>query len=533
MSTFKRSVGPWGLMFTAISGMLGSAWLFGPFYAAQIAGPAAIISWLIGAVVMLIIAMTFAELTSMFPITGAHARFMQFSHGGMTSFLFGWIMWLGYAAVAPAETMAILQYLSSSFPVLIRDQGGVTILSTTGYCVAAAVLFSMCVINLISIKWLARYNSVVVWIKMLVPALVAVVIIALLFRPHPFVSHGFMPNGWDSTLSALSLGGVIFAFSGYAPAIVLAGEAKNPQKTIPLVLGGGLLICFLVYVSLQIALIGAVSDTALANGWSHLQFAGSQSPFIGMAESLHQDWLRYLILITAVITPLGTAIIFIATSARVAYAMSENGFFPKSLQVLNKRGVPALAVMINFFVGMVLFFPVPGWQGMMGFLVAAFVLSYAIGPLAVLALRKQIPNHQRRFRVPCVRLWCFLSFFFANLILYWTGWAIYSKMLIGIVLGLLLMIFARMRCKEKHALDMRHSIWAFAYILGIGIIAYFGQFGGTGLIPKNDDIVVIALFSALMLLVSYYYALPAAKTKGYMQDAADAHEVLTEIEEDE
>lgn len=517
--SFKRSVGPVGLMFTAISGILGSAWLFGPFYAAQIAGPAAIVSWAIGAILMMIIAMTFAELTSMFPITGANARFMLFSHGALASFVFGWIMWLGYAAVAPAETMAILQYLSSSFPTLIIQKEGVAVLSTTGYVVAALVLFGMCIINLISIKWLARYNAVVVWIKMIVPILVAIVIIALLFKPHQFVSHGFMPNGWEGTLSALSLGGVIFAFSGYAPAIVLAGEAKNPQRTIPLVLGGALFICFLVYVTLQIALVGAVNDQALTNGWTHLSFSGAQSPFIGMAESVHQGWLHYLILITAVVTPLGTAIIFVATSARVAYAMSENGFFPRSMEFLNKRGVPAIAVMMNFVVGMVLFFPVPGWQGMMGFLVAAFVLSYSIGPLAVLALRKQIPNQQRRFRVPFVSFWCYFSFFFANLILYWTGWDIYSKMLIGIVLGLIVMMIARFIRKEKSLLDIRHSLWAFVYIFGVGLISYLGQFGGIGLIHKNQDIIVIALFSLLIILFSYHYALPAAKTKKYVADA--------------
>ena len=514
--SFKRTVGPVGLMFTAISGMLGSAWLFGPFYAAQIAGPAAIVSWGIGAVVMLIIAMTFAELTSMFPIAGAHARFMLFSHGGMASFLFGWIMWLGYAAVAPAETMAILQYLSSSFPSLIMEKNGIPVLSTIGYCTAAGVLFGMCVINLISIKWLARYNSIVVWIKMIVPVLVAIVIVIFLFQPHQFVSHGFMPNGWHSMLSALSLGGIIFAFSGYAPAIVLAGEAKNPQKTIPLVLGGGLFICFLVYAALQFALIGAVPNSALTQGWSHLSFSGAQSPFIGMAVGIHQEWLRYLILVTAVLTPLGTAVIFIATSSRVAYAMSQNGLFPKFMEVISTRGVPVFAVLVNFIVGMVLFFPVPGWQGMMGFLVAAFVLSYAVGPLSVLALRKQIPERERRFKVPFVVLWCFVSFFFANLILYWTGWDIFSKMLIGIVLGVVVMLGARRFRKENSNLDLAHSIWVFAYIAGIAVISYLGQFGGRGLIPADVDILVIAIFSALMLFFSYRYALPTEKTKAYL-----------------
>lgn len=513
----QRSMGTIALMFTAISGILGSAWLFGPYYAAQLAGPSAVLSWLIGAIVMLIIAMTFAELTSMFPITGAHARFMLFSHGALSSFLFGWVMWLGYAAVAPAETMGILQYMGSSFPILLTEKNGTTVLSHFGYGVAAIVLFAMCWINFISIKWLARYNSIVVWIKMLVPLLVGIVIIALLFQPHNFVTPSFMPTSWHGTLSALSLGGVIFAFSGYAPAIVLAGEAKNPQKTIPLVLGGALLICFFIYVLLQFAFIGAIDPSHLAQGWQTLTFSNSSSPFIGIAEGLHQSWLRYLILVTAVITPLGTAIIFIATSARVAYALSENGFFPKIMERLNKRQVPYVAVLLNFFVGMLLFFPVPGWQGMMGFLIAAFVLGYAIGPLATLSLRKQLRDQERRFKLPCVTLWCALSFFFANLILYWTGWDIYSKMLIAITLGLIVLVVTRPFQKQKIALDFAHSLWVFLYVYGLGVISYLGQFGnGTKVIPENWDMLIIAVFSVGILALSYRYALPEQKTRQYV-----------------
>lgn len=503
----KRSIGAMSLMFTAISGILGSAWLFGPYYAVQIAGPAAVVSWLIGAIVMLIIAMTFAELTSMFPITGAHARFMLFSHGAMSSFLFGWIMWLGYAAVAPAETMGILQYLGSSFPELLRQKNGTTLLSHMGYSVAAFVLLGMCIINLISIKWLARYNAVMVWVKMLVPLLVGCVIIALLFQVHNFHTPSFMPDGWHGTLSALSLGGVIFAFAGYAPAIVLAGEAKNPQKTIPLVLGGALLVCFGIYVLLQFAFIGAMSPASLVNGWNHLSFPGSASPFIGIAEALHQHWLRYLILVTAVITPLGTAIIFIATSARVAFALSENGFFPKSMEALNKRGVPYLAVGLNFIVGMILFFPVPGWQGMMGFLIAAFVLGYAIGPLTTLALRKQLPDFERRFKLPCIKLWAFASLFFVNMILYWTGWAVYSKMLIAIVFGLVVLLVTRPFQKKKIVLDFRYSLWAFVHIFGLGWICHWAP---------HDNMLVIAVFSFFLLLAAQYSALPAEKAKHYI-----------------
>ena len=87
----KRSIGTMGLLFAAVGGIVGSGWLFGPYYAAQFAGPAAILSWVIGGALMMVIAMTFAELSSTFPLAGGTVRFLALSHGTMVSFSMGWI----------------------------------------------------------------------------------------------------------------------------------------------------------------------------------------------------------------------------------------------------------------------------------------------------------------------------------------------------------------------------------------------------------------------------------------------------------
>ena len=148
-----------------------------------------------------------------------------------------------------------------------------------------------------------------------------------------------------------------------------------------------------------------------------------------MIEQLHLGWLRELVFFTATIAPLGTALIFIATSSRVVYAMTQNNYFPPLLAKLNTRGVPFVAVALNFIVGMLLFFPSPGWQGMVGFLVSAFVLCYAVGPISLFVLRHRMPDKNRPFKLPAYSVWCFLALFFANLIVYWAGWVIYGKMI--------------------------------------------------------------------------------------------------------
>lgn len=503
---FKRSIGPLGLLFSAVSGILGSAWLFGPYYAAQLAGPASIIAWILGGMITIAIALTFAELVCMLPIPGGSARFIYFSHGTLASFFFNWIMWLGYAAVAPVETMAVLQYLSSKAPWLVMLKSGVTVLTLPGYGIAAALLFFLCWLNFFSIKWLSRYNSTIAWVKLIVPILVGIAIIATVFHTANFHHlHGFMPYGTKGITSAISLGGIMFAFAGFAPAIVLAGEAKNPQRTVPLVLVGALLVCLVVYLILEIGFIGAQSPTALQHGWSHLHFHHDSSPFVGLIQQLHLGWLGLLVLLTAIIAPLGTGLIFITTSSRVAHAMSENGYFPNMLKILSKRGVPTIAVALNFVIGMALFFPAPGWQGMVSFVIAAFVLSYAVGPISLLSLRKQLPNQHRPFYLPLPKLWAYLAFMFANFIVYWTGWHIYSEMLIAISLGIIVLLFTQHTAKTKLHMEWKAGWWMIVYILGLGVISLLGNIGGgLKILSTESSAIVIPLFSLLILIWAHH-----------------------------
>ena len=83
--------------------------------ASKIAGPYASFVWMIGGSLVMVIALTFAELAVMLPVTGGIARFPHFSHGGIVSFIMTWIAWVAYILLPPVETMALIQYLSSYF----------------------------------------------------------------------------------------------------------------------------------------------------------------------------------------------------------------------------------------------------------------------------------------------------------------------------------------------------------------------------------------------------------------------------------
>src|SRR4029079_15492186 len=156
--TLNRRFTPLNLLMLSINGMIGSAWLFAPLYAAKIAGSAAIIAWLIGGVATAIIALTFAELSVLLPVAGGTAQIPQLSHGTFTSFILSWIAWLSALTMAPIEVQAVLQYASTYFVSLIHTVKGAAVLTNLGLIWATLLMLLFCIINIVSFKGLVRFN---------------------------------------------------------------------------------------------------------------------------------------------------------------------------------------------------------------------------------------------------------------------------------------------------------------------------------------------------------------------------------------
>lgn len=113
MNHLHRRMGTFALMMVGLGSIIGSGWLFGAWRAAQIAEPAAILSWLIGMVVILFIALSYSELGSMFPEAGGMVKYTQYSHGSFIGFIAAWANWIAIVSVIPVEAVASVQYMSS------------------------------------------------------------------------------------------------------------------------------------------------------------------------------------------------------------------------------------------------------------------------------------------------------------------------------------------------------------------------------------------------------------------------------------
>lgn len=530
MSQLNRRFTPLHMLLLSINGMIGSAWLFAPLYAAKIAGSGAIIAWILGGVATILIALTFAELSTFLPIAGGTTRFAQLSHGVVTGYVISWVSWLSCVTMPPIEVQAVLQYASTYFPALTYVANGIHALTGLGFIWAIIIMAGLCIINIASFKGLVRFNFLLFSFKVVVIVLVVHMLVSTQFHPVNFVgltSDLFSFNGWHAILAAVASGGIAFAFTGFKHGVELAGETKNSRIAIPLAIVGSVVACLLLYLGLQVAFIGALDPHLLKNGWSTLSFTGDVGPFVGIAAILGLAWLVKILYVDAVVSPLGAGLIYVTSTARIIYAMSKNGYLASFLTRLNKQSFPIWAITLNFIVGMLLFLPLPGWQTMVSFLVSAVVISYAMGPISLLCLRLQLPKEKRPFLLPFPSFLCLVAFYCCNLISYWTGWETVSKLGIAIAIGMLFFAIAYFRGRvNKTELGIKALGWLIPYLVGLILISYLGSFGGRGIISFGWDFLVIAIFSVVILWLAVTTRLNTV-TQQYQRYSADI-EVIAE-----
>ncbi|MFF7132900.1 MULTISPECIES: amino acid permease [unclassified Streptomyces] len=517
----RRDVGLIGLMWASVGSIIGSGWLYGAQEAVVVAGPAAVISWVIGAVAIVLLALVHAELGGMFPVAGGTARYPHYAFGGLAGMSFGWFSWLQAATVAPIEVEAMIGY-AGHWSWAQGLQHTDKTLTTSGLLVAVLLMAVFVVVNFLGVRALAHTNSAATWWKIAVP-LAAIFIIAIgNFHPGNFHSEGFAPFGAKGVLSAISTSGIIFALLGFEQAIQLAGESRNPRRDLPRATIGSVAIGAVIYVLLQVVFIGALPHSTFAHGWAKLDYPGISGPWAGLATLVGLGWLSVVLYLDAVISPGGTGLIYTTATSRVSYGLSKNGYAPKLFERTDRRGVPWFGLAISFVTGVVCFLPFPSWQQLVSFITSASVLMYAGAPLAYGVFADRLPHHERPYRLPAGSVLSPLSFVVANLIIYWAGWHTLWRLGIAIVLGYVLLGgYARYAVAkglpDAPRLDWKAAQWLPVYLVGMGLISWQGGFGGSGRIALWWDILLIAVFS----LAIYYWARATASSAAEIERSID------------
>jgi amino acid transporter len=518
----QRSVGFWGLTGISLGSIIGSGWLLGALSAAVVAGPASVLSWVIGAAILTVLALVYAELGSSYPVTGGAGRYPYFAFGALGGFTGSWAGWLQAVAVAPIEVEATLSYVSSVHWVQ-QNLNMVTVngsLNGTGLGIGSVLMLLFTILNLSGAKVLSDSSTGVVMWKAFVPALTIVVLLALSFHGSNFTSApgGFTPYGFHGVFAALPLG-VAYALAGFEQSAQMAGEAKNPQRDLAKAIMLSMAIGAVLYILLEVAFVGALNPVNLARGWSNPIGLGDFGPYYTIALAVGAGWLATILIIDAVVSPSGTGLVYLGTTARLSYALGRDDSLPSFLTRLNTRGVPVVSIVIAFVAGEIFFLPFPSWAALVQILTAATALMYAFAPVSSAALHARDPDRERPWRMPWPKVLNPAGFCIANLLIYWSDFSTMWKLLLLVFAGRVLFEYKlRTADVRRRDIDWRASSWIWPWLIGMTLISILGRYGGHNVLPDWIDLLVVIAFS----LAVFYYAVSVAMPPERVQEAIAA-----------
>lgn len=483
-----------------VGSIIGSGWLFASYKAAKFAGPISIFSWVGGAVFALLIALLLAEIASMYhKETGLFARLLTISHNRDYGFVISSTNWLSAMMIIPAEAEATMQYLSTAVPALsdyLFTNNHFTLWGVFGTCVLM-VLYG--VLNYWGIKLLTRANNIITTIKLVVPAVTALIFFAASFSPSNFtVYHNTIaPYGYTRAFTAIVTCGIFYSFYGFSSITTFTKELKNPQRNIPLALGGSIIICLIIYLLLQISFIGAVNSNDVAtNGWHSINFT---SPLAQLAVLLGINWLALVMYADAAISPSGTGIIYAGSSARMLTGMAEDGQMPKIFaKEHDLHGISRLSISVTLVICILLVLCFDNWDKIMVVISVFFLLSCLSIPVAFVKLRKDKADLTRTFRMPLGLTVSFLVYTFISYLLIQCGTIALS---VSLIFHLVLFLVYCTIYYKKPSRMLRAFASSWAIFIYLAIMLFFGYLQEKS---KFDNPAMLSLFF-LCIIINYIF----------------------------
>lgn len=525
------------LVLLGLGSLIGSGWLFGAWEASSIAGPAAIISWIIGFVVIGSIAYNYVEIGTMFPQSGGMSNYAQYTHGSLLGFIAAWANWVSLVTIIPIEAVSAVQYMSSwpwdwaKFTSGLMKDGSI---SNAGLLAVFVIIIIFSLLNYWSVKLLTSFTSLISFFKLGVPLLT---IIMLMISGFDTGNYGhsageFMPYGSAPIFAATTASGIIFSFNAFQTIINMGSEIQKPEKNIARGIAISLTLSAVLYIVLQSTFITSMpSDMIHGEGWSGINF---NSPFADMAILLGLNWLAILLYIEAVVSPFGTGVSFVAVTGRVLRAMEKNGHIPKFLGKMNdKYNIPRVAIVFNAIVSMLMVSLFRDWATLASVISTATLVAYLTGPTTVISLRKMAPKMHEPFRANMLRFMAPFSFVLASLAIYWAMWPTTAEVILIIILGLPIYFFYEYKTNWKNTKkQIGGSLWIIFYLILLAFLSFIGskEFNGMNWIHYPYDFIVIAIVALIFYKLgttSYFesiYFKRAKKINKDMNDKLEAQE---------
>jgi APA family basic amino acid/polyamine antiporter len=411
----KRSLGKWNLLFLGIGCIIGAGiYVMTGNAAANFAGPAVILSFVVAFFACVFAGLCYAELASTMPVAGSAYTYSYTTLGELFAWVMGWLLVLEYGVAASTVAagwsgnvvsllanfgMVIPPEWTTSFVQAVQGPGGLSFVSGGGANILGACgILAVTALLVVGISESASVNNVIVAIKVGVLLLFVGVGALFIFNHQPQAIDNWTPfipaneggfkYGMPGIFRAASV--IFFAYVGFEAVSTAAAEAKNPQKDIPFGILGSLLVCTVLYMLIAGVLTGVVNFREL----------GVPAPIALAVDRMGTTWFSILIKVGAVAGLSSVMLILTYGQTRVFYAMARDGLLPQFFAKLHDKfrtpwvGTIVLGIIIAIAAA---FLPIE----ILGDLVSlGTATAFGIVCLSVMYLRTTNKELPRPFKIP-------------------------------------------------------------------------------------------------------------------------------------
>ncbi len=377
--TMHRGLKNRHIQMIALGGAIGTGLFYGSAQAIQLVGPAIMLSYLIGGAVIFFIMRMLGEMSVDEPVSGSFSHYANKYWGEFPGFLAGWNYWFNYIIVSMAELTAVGIYINFWYPDIPH------------WISALVCLVIITLINLVNVKMYGEFEFWFAIVK--VVAIIGMILLgtAMIFTgvggsatgfSNLWMHGGFMPNGiWGLLLSLVT---VMFSFGGIELIGITAGEAENPDKSIPQAINQVMWRILIFYV-------GALTVMMIIYPWNQVGVDGS--PFVQIFSKMGIPAAATILNIVVLTAALSVYNSGIYSNARMLYSLAQQGNAPKFFTNLSGNGIPVAGVLVSSaltLVVVVLNYLMPGkvFMYLISIAVGAAVISWVMIVVANLRFRK-------------------------------------------------------------------------------------------------------------------------------------------------
>lgn len=319
-----RGIRRWDLVAIAINGIIGAG-IFGlPSKVYSLIGTYSLIAFVVCALVVALIILCFAEVSSRFEETGGPYLYAREAYQPAVAFEIGWLIWLARVTAFAANCNLLINYLSFFWTP-----------ATTTIWRAAIIVFivaALALINVLGIRQAAFVSNAFTVGKLV--ALIIFIAAGLFFLNPQAFEFGAAPASGSFSQSVLLL---VYAFTGFEMATIPAGEVRDPQRNLPRALIIAIFVVAIIYILVQVVCVGTLPG--LAQSQKPLADAGAH--FMGTTGAA-------IISAGAVISITGNLNILLLSGSRLPFAMAEQNQLPQLIGSIHKRFfTPYIAILIT------------------------------------------------------------------------------------------------------------------------------------------------------------------------------------------